>query len=79
MKVLRKAIIFEVPREGYAIHQIADEAITVRDLINVLHYFDDDTLFMLSHDYGYTYGNLDMDSALLFVEDEDGEFTEEDM
>lgn len=57
---MRKAIVFNARRDGYAIEQIADEAVTVGELIEFLSEFDSDTLFVLSHDNGYTYGSIDI-------------------
>ena len=76
---MRKAIVFEAPRAGYGIDQIADRAITVGELMNFLEDFDPDTLFILSHDSGYTYGSVDTrTSVTTFAEQPDGEFVEED-
>jgi hypothetical protein len=47
---MRKAICFEAYREGYGIDQIADRAMTVGELMEILRDFDDDTLVVLSHD-----------------------------
>ena len=55
---MRTAIVFEASRDGYSINQIADKAITVGMLIDILQEFDEDSLFILSHDNGYTYGSL---------------------
>ena len=55
---MKRAIVFEAPRTGYAIDQIADRAMTVGELINLLSDYDEDTLFVLSHDNGYTYGSI---------------------
>ena len=52
-----KAVVFEAPREGYAIDQIA-EPMTVGQLISLLSDLDPETLFVLSHDRGYTYGSI---------------------
>jgi len=55
---MKKALVFEAPREGYGIDQI-DSPMTVGELIDFLSDFDPDTLFVLSHDNGYTYGSID--------------------
>lgn len=52
-----KALVFEARREGYGIDQIED-AITVGELMEMLEAVDDDTIVVLSHDSGYTYGAL---------------------
>ena len=44
-------------REGYAPDQCSD-TMTVRELRNLLDYFDDDLPIYLSHDNGYTYGPI---------------------
>lgn len=73
---MRKAIVFEAPRTGYGIDQIADEAMTVGELKEILEGLDDDTLFVLSHDNGYTYGSIKERQSGMSYEDEDGEFSE---
>ena len=74
---MRNAVIFEASREGYSIDQIADKAMTVGELIDILSDYDEDTLFVLSHDNGYTYGSLDRWSYREAAEDEDGEWEQE--
>lgn len=44
-------------REGYEPDQCND-TMTVRELRNLLDYFDDDLPIYLSHDDGYTYGSV---------------------
>lgn len=73
---MRKAIVFEAPRTGYGIDQIADSAMTVGELKEILDGLDDDTLFVLSHDNGYTYGSIKERQSGMSYEDEDGEFSE---
>ena len=71
---MRKALVFDASRDGYGIDQIADKAMTVGELIEILEDFDDDRLIVLSHDRGYTYGSI---SAMMMneaVENEDGEW-----
>lgn len=53
-----KALVFEAPRTGYTIKQVADSAITVGELKMLLEDYEDDRLFLLSHDRGYTYGSI---------------------
>ena len=53
---MKKAIVFEAARTGYGIDQV--EAITVGDLLEILQDFDPETLFILSHDRGYTFGSI---------------------
>ena len=73
---MRKALVFEAQRTGYGIDQIANNAITVGDLIEFLQEFEEDTLFVLSHGGGYTYGSIKMHEAIIYEETEDGEFAE---
>ena len=73
---MRKAIVFEASREGYGIDQIADRAMTVGELKAFLEDFDDDTLFVLSHDSGYTYGSIGARYSAEYRENEDGEWEE---
>ena len=54
---MRKALVFEASRDGYAIDQL-DNVMTVGELRRLLEDYDDDTLFVLSHDRGYTYGSI---------------------
>lgn len=76
---MRKALVFEAPRSGYGIDQIADSAMTVGELIRFLEDFDEDTLFVLSHDRGYTYGSISARTDVTtYAEQENGEFEEED-
>lgn len=73
---MRKAIVFEAPRSGYGIDQIAGRAMTVGELKGILEELEDDTLFVLSHDNGYTYGSISQTYSGMSYEDEDGEFSE---
>lgn len=75
---MRKALVFEAPRTGYGIDQIANNAVTVGDLIEFLQEFEEDTLFVLSHDGGYTYGSIRPYEAVVHEETEDGDFAEAD-
>lgn len=71
---MKRALVFEAPRTGYTIGQIADGAITVGKLKEILEEFDDDSaLFVLSHDNGYTYGSLDKWDGRCFVQTGDDE------
>lgn len=73
---MRKAIVFEAYRSGYGIDQIADEAMTVGDLVEILGELPPDTLFVLSHDRGYTYGSIDVHNSHFEAEKESGDFEE---
>lgn len=74
---MRHAIVFEASRDGYGIDQIADKAMTVGELKSLLEDYDDDDLFVLSHDRGYTYGSISDMTMEYRVENEDGEWEEE--
>lgn len=74
---MRNAVVFEASRDGYGIDQIADRAMTVGELIDILSDYDEDALFILSHDNGYTYGSLSRWSCREAMEDEDGEWEQE--
>ena len=55
---MKGAIVFEAERTGYGIDQIEDKAMTVGELKELLEDYNDDDLFILSHDRGYTYGSI---------------------
>lgn len=74
---MRNAVVFEASRDGYGIDQIADKAMTVGELISILEDYDEETLFVLSHDNGYTYGSLNGWAFREAQEDEDGEWEQE--
>lgn len=74
---MRKAVVFEAAREGYGIDQI-DDPMTVGELIAFLSDFEDDDLFILSHDRGYTYGSIKTYDVEERYEDEDGEWVAAD-
>ena len=63
-------------RDGYAISQIG-KTMTVRELINVLSDYDEDTRVMINNDDGYTYGAITIDSFREESEDEDEDEDEE--
>ena len=71
----KKALVFEANRDGYGIEQIR-HPMTVGELKEILEDLDDDTLFVLSHDNGYTYGSIgDRDGMMsLYTENDDGEW-----
>lgn len=70
--MVRKAIVFEALRRGYGIDQVADSLMTVAELMEILQEYDDDTLVVISHDNGYTYGSLRLEDER--VENEEGEW-----
>lgn len=70
----KSVLVFEADRTGYAIDQIRNP-MTVGELKALLEDCDDDTLIILSHDRGYTYGSLN-GSDYTFLEEfeaEDGD------
>ncbi len=69
----RQALVFEAERTGYSIDQIR-RPITAGELRRLLEDYDDDTLIILSHDRGYTYGSLDGRPS--FMVETDGEWEE---
>lgn len=54
---MREAIVFEAMRDGFGIDHIKNP-MTIGELMDILQDYDEDTLFILSHDNGYTYGSL---------------------
>lgn len=54
---MTRALVFEAEREGYTLRQVGSP-MTVGELREFLLDYPDDTLFMLSHDRGYTYGSI---------------------
>lgn len=74
---MRRAVVFEASRTGYSIEQLFDgyswnEPMTVGELMGILEDYDEDDVFVLSHDNGYTYGSISEQSE--WEEDEDGEW-----
>ena len=69
---MRKALVFEACRDGYGIDQIADRAMTVGELKELLQFHDDDEIIITSHDSGYTYGTLS--DLEIYEETKDGEW-----
>ena len=69
----RQALVFEAKRTGYSIDQVR-KPMTAGELRRLLEDYDDDTLIILSHDRGYTYGSLD--AAPCLMGDFDGEWEE---
>lgn len=77
---MKKAIVFEAPREGYGIDQLRNP-MTVGELKELLEDYEDDMLVILSHDRGYTYGSLGWGynhECSYFVEREDGEWEKDE-
>lgn len=77
---MKTAIVYEAKREGYAIDQVSDP-ITVGEMIDLLNdiarHYGDDTLFILSHDNGYTFGSIDRHDASRWEQSDDQEEFEE--
>lgn len=71
---MRQAIVFEARRVGYDIQQVADGAMTVGLLKALLEDWDDDDLFILSHDNGYTFGSISTSECMMAEEDEEGDW-----
>ena len=69
---MRRAVVFESPRDGYTIDQVANGAMTVGELREILDDYDDETLVILSHNLGYTYGSINQQEYLDLSETEDG-------
>ena len=57
---MRRALAFETHKTGYDISQIADRAITVKELKDFLEDYPDNMLVVFKNDNGYTYGNFDL-------------------
>lgn len=75
---MKRALVFEAERTGYSIDQVS-RPMMVGELKEFLEDFNDDTLFILSHDGGYTYGSIDTRrNVTMFREQEDGEWEEMD-
>lgn len=71
---MKTALVFEAEREGYSIDQVGG-AMTVGELKDILEDYDDDALFILSHDNRYTFGSIGRETY--WEEDEDGKFVEQ--
>ena len=70
---MRTAIVWEARRDGYGIDQLRNP-MTVGELKAILEDYEDDTLVILSHDRGYTYGSISGYPA--YREEQDGEWIE---
>ena len=51
------ALTIEATREGYSLYQ-AGSTMTVRELIDFLEQYTDETKVYISNDGGYTYGSI---------------------
>jgi len=60
---MKQVLVFEAQREGYSIDQVGN-AVTVRELRDLLEDMDDDMEIILSHDNGYTYGTLSRTASI---------------
>lgn len=75
---MARALVFEAPRTGYGIDQI-EGPMTVGELRRILEDYEDDTLFILSHDRRYTYGSISEYDMAIFEEDEEsGDWEEQE-
>ena len=66
------AVVFEAERTGYSISDVRG-ALTVGEVKEILEGYDDDDLFILSHDEGYTYGSINRYPEHRDVDDEEEE------
>lgn len=72
-----ECITIETSREGYSIDQLG-YTMNVRDMIDYLEQFDDDTKIYLSNDGGYTYGTIkSYNIDVVELEDDEAEDEEE--
>jgi len=69
-------LMIEGRREGYGPDQLR-RSMTVRELIEYLEQFDDETPVILSNDNGYTYGSITYSSFQEQEFDEDGNRVDE--
>ena len=65
-----KALVFETRRDGYSIDQVR-KPMTVGKLKELLEDYDDEMLFVLSHDNGYTYSSIKEPMTFTGEEEED--------
>ena len=54
---MKQALVFEASRTGYSIDQVRNP-MTVGELMEILEEWDEDSLIIMSHDNGYTYGSI---------------------
>ena len=71
---MRHALVFNADRTGFGIDQVRNP-MTVGELMEILEEWDEDTLVIMSHDSGYTYGSIGIPH--LYVERDDGEWESE--
>lgn len=76
---MKRAIVFEAPRTGYSIDQISRPT-TIGELKQLFEELEleDDDIFILSHDRGYTYGSINDTTYEICIENEDGEWETEE-
>lgn len=67
---MKQAVVFEASRTGYELDQVR-RPITVGELRDFLDQYEDDVLFFLSHDNGYTYGSISTSEEFDATYDED--------
>lgn len=71
---MKNLVIIEAARSAYSMGDVADNTMTVGDLIAYLSNFDEDSPVILSHDNGYTYGGIqERDITEDSIMDEDDE------
>jgi len=76
MEDSKRYLMIEGRREGYGVDQL-HRTMTVRDLIEYLEQFDDETLVVLNNDNRYTYGSITESSFQEAWFNEDGDETDE--
>lgn len=54
----KSIVIIDARRTAYSKKDVINHTCTVRELIEQLEQFDDDSPVILSHDNGYTYGEI---------------------
>ena len=64
-------LCLEAKREGYSTYQV-ERTMTVREMIEFLQQYDDDTPVYISNDNGYTYGGI-MENNFYEKEEEEEE------
>lgn len=57
---MKEVITINTRRNGYSVDQCG-KTLTVKELIETLSQWEDDTLVYFSNDYGYTYGSINFE------------------
>lgn len=69
-------IYIEGRRSAYGPEDLLDRTMTVRELIEYLEQYEDDSPVMLRNDNGYTYGHIDYNSFSEQEEEQEEEWEE---